>query len=94
VRNVTEAAVRREFERLRDQFPDFCGCRVCSDDVLVYALNRLPPRYVISPAGGALTEVSFDKDQSKAAVNVVLIEALRRVTAAPRCGRAPPPNSG
>lgn len=81
--------MRREFDRLRARFSDFCGCEVCSADVLVYALNRLPPRYVSTLAGGALSEVAAGKDQSMASVDVILLEALRKVTAAPRCGRKP-----
>ncbi|MGH7751218.1 MAG: late competence development ComFB family protein, partial [Gemmatimonadales bacterium] len=46
IKNLTEEAVSREYERLRPQFPNFCGCDVCHADVLVFALNRVPSHYV------------------------------------------------
>ena len=41
-----------------------------------------------------VTEVSLEKEQSRAAIEVVVMEALRKISVAPRCGRpggvAPP----
>jgi hypothetical protein len=80
---------RREYARLRPRFPAFCGCETCAGDVLVYALNRLSPHYVSTRQGEVLTEISLSSDQEKAKLDVVLMEGLRRVALAPRCGAAP-----
>lgn len=87
--NVTWEVVHREYERLRGTFPAFCGCDTCRGDVLVYALNRLSPHYVSTRAGEILTGLSLQSDQERAKLSVILLEGLRIVGLAPRCG-APP----
>ena len=48
IRNVAEDHVSAAYDSLRTHFPDFCGCEICRDDVFVFTLNRIPPRYVSS----------------------------------------------
>jgi len=83
---VTLEVVQREYGRLRPQLPLFCGCDTCRGDVVVYALNRLAPHYVSTREGEVLTELSLGSDQEKAKLDVVLLEAFRKVAQAPRCG--------
>ena len=91
IRNLAEEHVQAAYDALRPRYPDFCGCDVCRDDALVYSLNRVPARYVSSLQGSVLTEVSLEKDQSRAAIEVVMMEGLRKITLAPRCkGRGRP----
>jgi competence protein ComFB len=85
---VTLEVVRREYEGLRPRFPQFCGCDTCRSDVLVYALNRLPPHYVSTAQGEVITELRLQSDQERAKLDVVLLEGLRKVALAPRCGAA------
>ncbi len=82
--NLLEAYVAREYERLRPSVDGFCGCAVCRDDVLVYALNRLKPHYVAQRPGEILTNVYMEGDQQRADAAVVLMEAFKRVKASPR----------
>jgi competence protein ComFB len=89
IRNMVEDHVRQAFEALRPHFKDFCGCDLCVDDVQVFALNRMPPRYVTSLEGQAVTEVSLEKQQNRAEIDVVVMEALRKVSLAPRCKARP-----
>jgi competence protein ComFB len=89
VTNVTWEVVHREYERLRGTFPAFCGCDTCRGDVLVYALNRLSPHYVSTRAGEILTGLSLQSDQERAKLSVILLDGLRIVGLAPRCGAAP-----
>jgi competence protein ComFB len=84
VKNMLEEVVAREYEQLKTNIPDFCGCDMCRDDVMVYTLNRLPPRYVAQRTGEVLTNLTIGSDQPRADVSVVLLEALRRVHADPR----------
>ena len=89
IQNKVEQHVIQTLEKLRSHFPDFCGCEMCQADVLVYALNRLPARYVASKAGTVITELNLDKDQMRAAIDVAVMEGVRRVSRSPRCGRDP-----
>jgi len=85
IRNLVEEHVHAAYDSLRPRFPEFCGCDVCRDDVLVYTLNRVPARYVSSRRGSVLTEVSLEKDQSRAVIEVAMMDALRKIALAPRC---------
>jgi len=89
VTNVTMEVVQREYQSLLGAFPKFCGCDTCRSDVLVYALNRLTPHYVSTRQGEILTELSLASDGEKAKLDVALMEGVRKVAAAPRCGAKP-----
>lgn len=89
IQNQVEHHVMQAYEALRRHFPDFCGCEVCRADVLVYALNRLPARYVASREGTVITELNLDKQQMRARIDVVVMEGFRQVSANRRCGKSP-----
>lgn len=86
MKNLLEDLVHQEYERLRP--PAFCGCPQCRDDVIVFALNRLPPRYVAANTGEVIANVALHREQPIADVSVVLVEGFRRVASAPRAGHA------
>lgn len=88
--NLVENHVTHVLDQLKGHFPGFCGCDTCRLDVMVYALNRLPPRYVIGLSGSVVTEIDLERDQNRAAIDVVVLDGLRKVAAAPRCGRVKP----
>jgi competence protein ComFB len=91
IRNLVEDHARDCYATIVRRFPDFCGCDVCREDVLVYALNRVGPRYVTSTKGHAVTDVALEREQDRVVIDVALLEGLRKVGAAPRCGRRVPP---
>jgi competence protein ComFB len=84
MKNLLEAVVIREHERLLPDMTDACSCPLCREDVLVHALNRLPPRYVATLTGEVLSEVQMEADQGRADVTVALLEAFRVVRESPR----------
>jgi hypothetical protein len=86
IHNLVEEHVRASYDSLRPRFPAFCGCDVCREDALVYTLNRVPSRYVSSRTGTVLTEVNLEKDQSRTAIDVAMLEGFRKISLAPRCG--------
>ena len=85
IQNKVEYHVQEAYSQLRGHFPGFCGCGVCHADVLVYALNRLPARYVASLEGTVITELNLDKNQNRVTVDVVVMDGIRKVMASPRC---------
>ena len=86
IHNLVEDHVIAAYDSMRPHFPDFCGCETCREDAVVYTLNRLPARYVSTPTGSVVTEVNLEKNQTRAAIEVAMMEALRKITLAPRCG--------
>jgi competence protein ComFB len=85
IHNKIEEHAQESYLALRSHFPEFCGCEACHADVLVYALNRLPARYVASQEGRVITELSLDKQQNRAGIDVALMDGFRKVMASPRC---------
>lgn len=89
MKNLVEEFVVREYDLLVRQVEGFCGCEMCREDVLVYALNRLTPHYVAQPTGEVLGKVAQQTEQPVADVSVVLLDGFRKVKAAPRKGHPP-----
>ena len=87
IKNLVEDHVMAAYDTLRPLFPAYCGCDLCRDDVLTFALNRVPPRYTSRREGSVVTEVNLEKDQSRAAIDVAMMDGLRKIGLAPRCGR-------
>ncbi len=89
MRNVVEDVVARQYAELVATVPNTCRCVVCREDVLVFALNRLHPHYVATLKGEVLSKLEMTADQGLADVAVAILDGIRHVKAAPRCGRAP-----
>ena len=86
IHNLVEDHVVAAYDAMRPHFPDFCGCETCREDALVYTLNRIPARYVSTPTGSAVTEMNLEKGQNRAAIEVAMMDSLRKISLAPRCG--------
>ena len=84
VKNLTEDVIRREYERLVKTIDGFCGCDICRDDVLVYALNRLKPHYVTQHRGAVLQHLAMQHDQQTADMSVALLAGFKLVKDKPR----------
>lgn len=87
MKNVAEDLVRRTYDELLPSAEDPCNCELCREDVMVYALNRLPPHYVATLRGEVLTKLEMHGDQGRADASIAIMEGFRQVGAAPRCGR-------
>lgn len=92
--NVMEHHVLEAYERLKALVKEFEDTPEHREDVVVYALNRLPPKYVVTDAGKAVTEATLDAPQHRTAIDVQVIEALRQVARVPRSKRNTPPGAG
>jgi competence protein ComFB len=88
MKNVMEQLVSRSYEELLPSAPELCRCAVCREDVLVYALNRLPPHYSSTLVGEVVSKLELEAGQGSTDVTVVLLDAMRRVADAPRCKKA------
>jgi|Deesub1362A_J573_1020465.scaffolds.fasta_scaffold00347_32 competence protein ComFB len=83
LKNYTEVAVAEVFEevlaQLRKQNPNICDCERCREDVMAVALNRLPPKYIVTDKGEILTKVSFSRVGGKAEIIASLIHGFELV---------------
>lgn len=82
-RNAMEAVVLETYEMVKDSL-NCCQCEICKTDVIAYALNHLPPKYVVSPQGELYTKASMLGSQYKITVISALAEAARVVRERPK----------
>jgi hypothetical protein len=84
MKNLLENALRDSYADLRDKYPQFCGCELCREDVMAYALNKIRPRYTGGgDLGVALANLDLQKDDARATIAVTLLEGMRRVSTNP-----------
>lgn len=86
--NALEEVVGEVFDRVARDRADFCTCTQCRDDVITHALNQARPRYISgSLIGSAVTRVALSHGHARAELVVLVLDAMRRVTARPRHSR-------
>ena len=92
MKNVVEEQVASMYAELLPTVPEaHAGCAICREDVLVYALNRLPAHYVSTLKGEVITRLNVQMGQASTDATVVVLEGFRYVARSPRCGVAPKP---
>ncbi len=84
--NYMEEAAQRTLADLlaEDSYKTFDLSEMQKLDVLAYALNRLPPRYVVTDKGHLYTRVDELKQQFKTDLIVELTKAIHFVKSNPR----------
>jgi competence protein ComFB len=87
LQNVTETLVRFLFDdAFRNTGKLACTCEQCRDDILAFALNRLPPRYVSSDLGHAYVKTQYMSSQLQSDIVSELARAAEIVRDRPRHG--------
>ncbi|MBU1108060.1 MAG: late competence development ComFB family protein [Candidatus Riflebacteria bacterium] len=81
--NKMENAVKQMAEQMMLD-SNVCKCSRCLLDVLAMALNTLPPKYVVTNIGNAVTSVDLDSSQWKANVTMAICNAINIVKGRPR----------
>ncbi len=84
MKNVILDLVERSYRELLPTVPELCTCEICREDVLVYALNRLPAHYTSTLKGEVVSKLELEAGQGGIDVTVVLLDGMRRVADAPR----------
>jgi hypothetical protein len=89
--NVMEHHISESYDRLKHAVKGFVDTAEHREDVIVFALNRLPPKYVVTDEGKAVTEALMEEAQQRTAIDVKVLDALKQVAKAPRRSFAHPP---
>ncbi len=76
IQNYMEEVVQDELELLLAERNDICKCTKCKLDIMVWALNRLPPKYVITDRGRLYTKLKEQEIQFKADVVKELTKSI------------------
>jgi competence protein ComFB len=79
-----EDVVENELDELLPDIDDICKCQRCKMDIMVFALNRLPPKYVITDRGRLYTKLTEQEMQFRADVIKELTKAIMKVSKNPQ----------
>ncbi len=81
--NMMEAMVEETIQVMEDGL-DCCMCPQCRSDIAAYALNHLPPRYVATRAGRAISKADTLRIQHLTDVRTAVVQAAQMVKENPR----------
>ena len=81
--NMMEGIVEEEMESLGDSL-GCCMCEQCRSDIAAHARNHLPPRYVVTRAGGAISKADSLRIQHHTDVRTAIMLAAQVVKEFPR----------
>ena len=84
LKNVMEDVVASYVDEVLEPDEDFCGCPHCRLDVIALTLNRLKPKYVVSPKGYVYAKVGELQAQFQADTIVAATKAMKVVKKHPR----------
>jgi competence protein ComFB len=79
-----EDVVQDELELLLSERDNICKCQKCKYDMMVMALNKLPPQYVITNRGRLYTKLTEQEAQFKADVVKELTRSILKVSRNPQ----------
>ena len=83
VRNVVEDIVEMALDECLEQ-SQICRCPKCRADVQAFALNEIPPRYVVSEIGDLLVRANALSNQNRADIVAAITKAIMAVEQNPR----------
>ena len=81
-RNVLEDILELEFDEMTSSL-NICTCPQCRTDIIAYALNQLPPRYVATQAGMVLSKADLHEPQKHTDIQAALARAIDLVAKQP-----------
>ena len=84
MRNYMEDIVRDRMPAVLKNMPDICLCERCEMDRLAFALNNMPPKYIVTPKGKLYAKLNVLQGQFDVDVVRVITEGAVRVDKSPR----------
>ena len=82
--NYMEFIVTDELEKLLISIEDICKCQKCKLDIISCALNRLPPKYIVSEKGRIYTKLDEQNVQFRVDVIREITKAILYVSKKPQ----------
>lgn len=81
--NIMEKIAEEKLD-LQLQSSDCCKCSDCHQDMLAYALNIIPPKYVNSAKGELFGRIDSAKLQNSVDIDIAIAKAISVVSASPK----------
>ena len=83
LKNIMEEVVWSAIDQIIPTF-ECCKCERCRMDIASYALNRLPPRYVVTMEGELLSKFTSTNGQDGLDVTTAVVQAITIVNENPK----------
>lgn len=83
LKNCMEELVMERINSHITEVGTVCGCTQCKLDIAALALNKLPPRYVVTDKGETFTKIRSLEQQFTADVDVAIANAVQVVQSDP-----------
>lgn len=80
IKNYMEKMVRKNLESQLEKRDDICKCERCVLDMYAYALNHLPPKYVVTDKGSIYTRLEELEVQLNADITREVYKAIEIVS--------------
>lgn len=71
INNRQEQRVIAAMRKLIPEAPDYCGCRICTEDVYAAALSKIPAQYVPNGSFMLRKEGPTDEDIEQIVLNTI-----------------------
>ena len=81
-KNIMEDLVECKLNELI-RASNMCGCERCRADVQALALNKLPPKYVVSVSGDVYSHFQAMNVQTQVNITTAIVNAIRIVQQSP-----------
>lgn len=81
--NIMEKIVEEKLD-LQLQSRECCKCSDCHQDMLAYALNIIPPKYVNSAKGELFGRIDSSKLQNAVDIDIAIAKAINIVSSSPK----------
>ena len=79
VHNYMEDVVKNVMEEVLSERDDMCSCDKCKLDIVAWALNRLPSKYIVTLKGSVYTRLQELELQFKADVTKEITKAIEHI---------------
>lgn len=83
IKNIMETLAEQKLDEIIDDL-NCCSCEKCRTDIITYALNHLPPKYISTVCGKVFAESEILSDQYGADVITQLVQASNIVRVNPQ----------
>jgi len=83
LKNYMEEVVFNYIDILIKDSP-YCTCHLCRVDIAAYALNRLPPKYVVTEKGQVYSKLSQLHQQFEVDVTIAIMKAIQVIGMNPK----------
>ncbi len=83
LKNLIEDVVSQTIDDIK-KYHDFCTCQQCRLDISAIALNKIPPRYVVSSKGESYGRADLLAMQKDLDVLAIVLDAIKLVQKKPR----------